>query len=166
MTTKASDRLDLALPVGISLILSTAALLLFPGLAAVACQFLVGAILVGIFVSRRVLNYARERRMERNEEPLASRRTVDRSDMLVLIAFATFYAAVSGPLTRAGWPDEAVRICALFLLLSILLLKPKIAARLKTKTMNCVPPFQGTMSPSVLANDNFPEMLKNEKGIQ
>ena len=166
MKGKISDRLDLALPAGISLMLSTVALLLFPGLVTVACQLLIGLILVGSFISKKVLRYAKKRRADRRKGSPRNRRMVDRGDMLVLIAFATFYAAVSGPLTRAGWPGEAVRSCALFLLLSILLLKPRIAARLKTKTKNCgLLPQSTAVSPSISANENFTDMV-NQGRIQ
>ncbi len=139
MKVTASHRFDLALPIGMSLILSTVALLLLPGLVTVACQFLIGLVLVGIFASRKLLRYARERRANPMGKSRSSRRTVDRADFLLLIGFAAFYAAVSGFLLRAGWAAEAVRSCAFLLLLSALLLRPRIAGFLKTKTMECVP---------------------------
>ena len=133
MKASTSHRFDLAFPIGMSLILSTVALLLLPGLATVACQFSIGLVLVGLFASRKLLRYARERGANPIDKSPSSKRTVDRVDLLLLIGFAAFYAAISGFLMRAGWPAEAVRGCAFLLLLSVLLLRPRLASRLKKR---------------------------------
>jgi hypothetical protein len=161
----ASHRLDLALPVGTSLILSTVALLLFPGIATVACQLLAGLVLIGIFAARKVLRYAREKRANRMNESLTSRRmVVVRGDVLLLIGFAGFYAAVSGSLRRAGWPAEAVRSCAFLLLLSTLVLKPRIAARWKTRVNNSAPlPESLAVSPTSFQSAQYPEIVSKER---
>ena len=123
-----ADRLpNLALPAGASLILSALALVLFPRLATVACQFLAGLVLVGLFAARRLLRYARERRVSHINKPLPrNARTTDRGDVLVLIGVAALYIGISGSLLKSGWPIEAVRSCALFLLVILLLLRPRL----------------------------------------
>ncbi len=160
-----SDRLDLALPVGTSLIVSTVALLLFPGIATVACQLLAGLVLIGIFAARKVLRCAREKRANRMNESLTNRwMAVVRGDVLLLIAFAALYAAVSGSLRRAGWPIEAVRSCAFLLLLSALLLKPRIAARWTTRVNNSAPLAESlAIGPTSFQNAQYPEIANKER---
>jgi membrane protein implicated in regulation of membrane protease activity len=156
---------DLALPAGASLILSTVALLLFPRIATLACQFLAGLLLIGLFASRRLLRYVRKRRANQMNEPLISRWPLDRGDVLLLIGFAAMYAAVSGSLLRAGWPLEAVRSCAFLMLLSILLLRPKIAARMKAKTRECAPLLESSAAnPAGL--DVTPAVVSSKERIQ
>lgn len=139
MKQRASHRIDLALPIGMTLILSAVTSLLFPGIAAVGCELLVGLALVGICAFRKALRYAREKRADgvkvgpRNKWPL------DRGDVLLLLAFAALYAGMSGFLLRAGWPSEAVRSCALFLLVISLLMKPRLTAAWKAQSQNAVP---------------------------
>jgi hypothetical protein len=125
---KASNRLDLLFPVGVSLVLSTAALLVFPGFATVACEFLVGLLLIGFFVLRTAVRYLRERGCRIVEQPSVAPRSLERSDLLLLLGFAAIYASVSGVLARAGWPLGAVRSCAFLLLIAAVLLKPRLAA--------------------------------------
>jgi hypothetical protein len=163
-TNSADRRLDLlALSAGMSLILSTIALLLFPGIATVACQFLVGVILIGIFASRKLLRYVRKRGADRINEAMTSRWPLDRGDVLLLIGFAALYAAVSGSLLRAGWPAEAVRSCAFLLLLTILLLRPRIAARMKTKERDRLLESSAA-NPAGL--DAIPEVISSRERIQ
>lgn len=161
----ASQGVDLALPVGTSLILSTVALLLFPGVATVACQLLAGLVLIGVFAARKGLRCAREKRANRMNESLTSRRmVVVWGDVLLLIGFAAFYAAVSGSLRRAGWPVEAVRSCAFLLLLSALLLKPRIAARWKTRVNNSAPlPESLSVGPTSFQSGQYPEIANKER---
>ena len=163
MKTCAAHRFDLALPIGMSLILSTFALLLLPGLATLACQFLIGLVLVGIFASRNLLRYARERRANPMDQSRSSRRTVDRADFLLLIGFAAFYAAVSGFLRRAGWPIEAVRSCAFLSLLSVLLLRPRIASRLKKRITEDASLEASLMNRARSQSVHSPDMVNQER---
>lgn len=132
----ASRGLDLALPIGMTLILSTVAVLLFPGIAAVVCELLAGLVLIGIVALRKALRYARESRLNRASEVSGTTGLVDRGDVLLLLGFAALYAGGSGFLLRAGWPNEAVRSCALCLLVILLLVKPRISARRKAQSQN------------------------------
>lgn len=156
--------IDLALPIGMTLILSSVAILLFPGIAAVGCELLVGLVLIATFALRKVLLYARERRVNRASEVPGSTRILDRGDVLLLLAFAALYAGGSGFLLRAGWPSEAVRSCALCLLVISLLIKPRMTARWKAQSQNqdlaekaskvsVIPPLAPT----------YPEIAGNER---
>lgn len=157
-------RIDLALPIGMTLILSTVTILLFPGIAAVACELFAGLVLVLIFAARKAIRFARERQVSRVSEVPGTTRILDRGDVLWLLGFAGLYAGGSGFLLRAGWPDEAVRSCALCLLVISLLVKPRITARWKTQSRNreltekaskvsAIPPLDPT----------YPEIAGNER---
>ncbi len=119
---------DLLFPVGTSLVVSTLTLLLFPGIATIAYEFLIGVTLIGIFLSRKVLRYAKERRHRSTEQPTAATRSLDRGDVVLLLCFAAVYAAFSGALVSAGWSINAVRSCAFLLLMLVVLVKPRFAA--------------------------------------
>jgi Ca2+/Na+ antiporter len=123
-----SERLDVLFPVGASLVVSTLALVLFPGIATIACQFLIGLTLIGIFLSRKLFRYAKERRHRAIEQPTAAKRSLDRSDVLLLLGFAALYAASSGILVSAGCSINAVRSCGFLLLMIAVLVKPHVAA--------------------------------------
>lgn len=129
MKTNNLDRLhNLALPAGSSLILSTIALLLFPRLTTVACQLFLGFVLIGVFASRQALRYTKQRRAARMSNSLPTKAwTINRGDVFVLIGVAALYIGVSPFLLKNGWPIDAVRSCALFLLVTLLLLKPRLA---------------------------------------
>lgn len=129
-------RIDLALPIGMTLILSTVTILLFPGIAAVACELFAGLVLILIFAARKAIRFARERRVSRVSEVPGTMRILDRGDVLLLLGFAGLYVGGSGFLLRAGWPNEAVRSCALCLLVISLLVKPRMAARRRAQPQN------------------------------
>ena len=132
MTTNKSERLYL-FPIGTTLVVSTLALLLIPGIATIACEFLLGLTLIGIVLFRKVFRYVRERRGRSTEQSAAGKRSLDRSDVLLLLAFAAVYAAVSGVPVSAGWSINAVRSCGFLLLMIAVLIKPRLAAWLADK---------------------------------
>jgi membrane protein implicated in regulation of membrane protease activity len=115
-------------PIGTTLVVSTLALLLFPGVATIACEFFTGLTLIGIVLFRKVFRYVNERRDRSTEQSVAGKRSLDRSDVLLLLAFAAVYAAFSGMLVSAGWSINAVRSCGFLLLMIAVLIKPRLAA--------------------------------------
>jgi hypothetical protein len=127
VTTNKSERLHLLFPIGTTLVVSTLALLLIPGVATIACEFLLGITLIGIVLFRKVFRYVRERRGRSTEQSVAGKRSLDRSDVLLLLAFAAVYAAFSGVLVSAGWSISAVRSGAFLLLMIAVLIKPRLA---------------------------------------
>lgn len=157
-------RTDLALPIGMTLILSSVAILLFPGIAAVACELVIGLVLIGIFGLRKALHYAREKRVNRVSEVPGATRILDRGDVLLLLAFAALYAGGSGILLRAGWPSEAVRSCALCLLVISLLIKPRITAAWKAQSQNTVSQEDSNRVSAIPPLDPpYPEIAGNER---
>jgi hypothetical protein len=128
VTINKSERLYLLLPIGTTLVVSTLALLLIPGVATITCEFLFGVTLIGIVLFRKVFRYVNERRHRSTEQSVAGKRSLDRSDVLLLLAFAAVYTAFSGMLVSAGWSVNAVRSCAFALLMIAVLIKPRIAA--------------------------------------
>lgn len=127
MTTNKSERLYL-FPIGATLVVSTLALLLFPGVATIACEFFTGLTLIGIVLFRKVFRYLNERHDRSPEQSVAEKRSLDRSDVLLLLAFAAVYAAISGMLVSAGWSINAVRGSAFVLLMIAVLIKPRLTA--------------------------------------
>lgn len=121
-------------PIGTTLVVSTLALLLLPGVATIACEFFTGLTLIGIVLFRKVLRYVNERRDRSPEQSVAGKRSLDRSDVLLLLAFAAVYAAFSGMLVSAGWSINAVRSSAFVLLMIAVLIKPRLATWRADKT--------------------------------
>lgn len=121
-------------PIGTSLVVSTLALLVCPGVATIACEFFTGLTLIGIVLFRKVLRYVNERRDRSPEQSVTGKRSLDRSDVLLLLAFAAVYAAFSGMLVSAGWSINAVRSSAFVLLMIAVLIKPRLATWRADKT--------------------------------
>lgn len=151
-----SNRMDrLLLSIGASLLTSTAALLLFPGLAMIAIQLLLGLGLIGIVASKTALQYARKRRTLRMHK-VKTPRLIDRTDALLLVGVAALYAGASGYLIRHGWPVEALRCCALLLLLTVLVLRPRITGRWRKQADSEASVEGGATSPIPLSSNNVP----------
>ena len=77
-------------------------------------------------------------------------------DVLLLIGVAALYAGASGYLIRHGWPVEALRCCALLLLLTLLVLRPHITARWPKQADSEASVEGGATSPILLSSKDVP----------